>query len=255
MNDDDLRRMLERVRDGGVDVDDAVARLRAGAEPVERLGFAEIDHDRARRCGFPEVIYGAGKTPEEIAAIAERLWARGDRLLCTRAEPAAYEAVRAVVPDARYEARARVIHARRGDEPVGEGLVAIVAAGTADLPVAEEARLTARLMDARVETYYDVGVAGVHRVLAHASRLRDARALVVVAGMEGALPSVTGGLVDRPVVAVPTSVGYGANFGGLSALLGMLNSCAANVCVVNIDNGFGGGYVAALINRGRDECR
>jgi NCAIR mutase (PurE)-related protein len=246
-----LLKILEAVRDGAIPPGDALDQV-AGASP-EDLGFAVLDHGRGVRCGFPEVVLAAGKTAEQVAAIAESIWRRSGRLLCTRADRPAYEAVRAAVPEAEYSAEARTIHAWKGGLPDGTGTVVIVTAGTADVPVAEEARITARLLGARVETCYDVGVAGLHRILHRIDLLRSARALIVVAGMEGALPSVVGGLVDRPVVAVPTSVGYGAGLGGLSALLGMLNSCAANVCVVNIDNGFGAGYVAALINRTSDD--
>jgi NCAIR mutase (PurE)-related protein len=223
---------------------------RPAAEPaLADLGFAQVDHDRARRCGFPEVILGKGKTPAQVAAIFAELAGRATRVLATRCEPAAWEAVRAKVRGARWHELARAITWRKGAAPRGEGLVAIVAAGTADLPVAEEARLTATLMGARVATHYDVGVAGIHRLFRALPRIRRARVAVVVAGMEGALPGVVAGLLERPVIAVPTSVGYGASFGGLAALLTMINSCAAGVSVVNIDNGFGAGYTAALVNR------
>jgi NCAIR mutase (PurE)-related protein len=240
--------ILEAVREGTLAPAAAIEAV--SAEWPEDLGFAVVDHGRGPRCGFPEVILAQGKTPEQVAEIAERIWNRSGRLLCTRAGEGAFEAVRARIPEARYAADARVIHATAAPAAPGVGKVVVVSAGTSDVSVAEEARLTATMLGARVETCYDVGVAGLHRLLDRIEMLRTARALVVVAGMEGALPSVVGGLVDRPVVAVPTSVGYGAAFGGLSALLGMLNSCAANVCVVNIDNGFGAGFVAALINRG-----
>ncbi len=215
----------------------------------ENLGFARVDHDRARRCGFPEVILGTGKSARQVATIFAALARRSDRVLATRTSRAAFAAVRSQVAGAVWHATARAITWRRGKGVRGEGLVAIAAAGTADLPVAEEARVTAELMGARVETHYDVGVAGLHRLLKALPRLRAARVVVAVAGMEGALPSVVAGLLDRPVVAVPTSVGYGASFGGLAALLTMINSCAAGVSVVNIDNGFGAGYIAALVNR------
>jgi len=219
------------------------------ALPYEDLGFAKVDHHRAIRQGFPEVIFGQGKSPEQVAAIAERLAARSDRLLVTRVDPECYEAVRACLPEARYNAVARAITLNRsGSAPSLPG-VSLVCGGTADLPVAEEAAVTAELMDSVVDRIYDVGVAGIHRLLDCLSRLHEARVVVVVAGMEWALPSVVGGLVSAPVIAVPTSVGYGASFGGLAPLLAMLNSCAAGVAVVNIDNGFGAGYLAALINR------
>ncbi|MSR47106.1 MAG: nickel pincer cofactor biosynthesis protein LarB [Planctomycetes bacterium] len=213
------------------------------------LGFAQVDHDRARRCGFPEVILGSGKSPAQVAGIFAELAAHADRVLATRCEPAAFAAVRQKVKSARWHELARAITWQRKRAAGGEGLVAIVAAGTADLRVAEEARITASLMGARVATHYDVGVAGIHRLFRALPRIRKARVVVVVAGMEGALPSVVAGLLDRPVIAVPTSVGYGASFRGLAALLTMINSCAAGITVVNIDNGFGAGYSAALVNR------
>ena len=241
---------------GLLDLLRAVAEGRvAPALAAERLGpsvaefpFATVDLDREARCGFPEVVFGQGKSPAETAAIAARIFAHSGRVLVTRASPPAFAAVQAAIPSAVYFERARVI--RVGHRPErGVGLVAVVSAGTADLPVSEEAALTAEALGANVDRITDVGVAGLHRILAATPRLRAAHAVVVCAGMEGALPSVVGGLVAAPVVAVPTSVGYGANFGGLAALLGMLNSCAANVATVNIDNGFGAGYQAALINR------
>ncbi len=216
--------------------------------PFEDLGFARIDHHRALREGFPEVILGLGKTPEQVAAIAGRILEQSERLLVTRATPEQYGALAAVAPDAIYHGECRAIIVERVILPRNPG-IAVLCAGTADLPVAEEAALTADLMGNQVVRLYDVGVAGLHRLLAHLDVLNAARVLVVVAGMEGALPSVVGGLVGVPVIAVPTSIGYGASFHGLAALLGMLNSCAAGVSVVNIDNGFGAGYLAALINR------
>lgn len=217
-------------------------------DPTEILGYARIDHDRERRCGFPEVIYAERKTPEETAAIAARIVARSGTLLATRASAAHAEAIRMAVPEAEWHARSRIVRLLPKDH-VRTGNVTVVCAGTADLPVADEAALTADALGAAVTRINDVGVAGLHRILAEQEALRAARVLVVVAGMEGALPSVVGGLVDRPVVAVPTSVGYGASLGGIAALLGMLNACAPNITVTNIDNGFGAGYVAALINR------
>ena len=216
--------------------------------PFEDLGFARIDTHREIRTGFPEVILGLGKSPAQIAAIAERIVSRGQALLVTRAQPEAYDAVRAVVADAEYREEARAIVARRGDIVPGNGTVLVLCAGTSDLPVAEEAAVTAEVMGNTVERLYDVGVAGLHRLLSEHDRLRAARVLIVVAGMEGALPSVVAGLVEAPVVAVPTSIGYGASFGGIAALLGMLNSCANGVSVVNIDNGFGAACVASAIN-------
>lgn len=217
--------------------------------PYEDLGFAKLDHHRALRRDFPEVVLGQGKTAEQIAAITERLAAVADRVLVTRASPESFAAVRERLPDATYNAVARAITLNRlKDTPSRQGVM-VVSAGTADLPVAEEAAITAELMDSTVDRAYDVGVAGIHRLLDHLPRLREARVVVVVAGMEGALPSVVSGLVAVPVIAVPTSCGYGASFGGLAPLLAMLNSCSPGVSVVNIDNGFGAGYLAALINR------
>ncbi|HET6202681.1 MAG TPA: nickel pincer cofactor biosynthesis protein LarB [Planctomycetota bacterium] len=246
MSPDDVRSLLARVKSGRVSVEGAMKELRA--LPFRDLEHARVDTHRHLRCGFPEVILCQGKAPEEVARIAVELLGHGDRLLATRATPEIARAVRERVSEAVYDERARTITARRGGGPAPRGLVAVVCAGTADIPVAEEARVTAELMDARVETFYDVGIAGIHRLLGEVPRLQEANALVVVAGMEGALASVVGGLVARPVVAVPTSVGYGASFGGIAPLLTMLNSCAAGVSVVNIDNGFGGGYLAGLIN-------
>jgi hypothetical protein len=245
VNEATLRQLLASVRDGETDLDEALRRLRH--LPFERTAFATVDHHRAIRCGFGEVIFCPGKTPEQVREIFARLAAQGGAVLATRATPEQYAAVRVDFPTADYDASARAVTLRQGEAPEPVGHVAIVAAGTSDLSVAEEARITAEMMGARVTTHYDVGVAGLHRLLAHETALQQATALVVVAGMEGALPSVVGGLVAAPVIAVPTSVGYGASFGGLAALLGMLNSCASGVSVVNIDNGFGAGTVAARI--------
>ena len=218
------------------------------AQPYEDLGFARVDHHRSVRQGFPEVILGLGKTPSQIAAIAAEIVARGSTLLVTRASEAAYEAVRAKVPAASYHAEAGLITLRQQDITPGKGTIIVAAAGTSDLPVAEEAARTAELMGNEVTRLYDVGVAGLHRLLGERERLNAARVIIVVAGMEGALPSVVAGLVSVPVIAVPTSIGYGASFGGIAALLGMLNSCASGVSVVNIDNGFGAASIASLIN-------
>ncbi len=215
--------------------------------PLEDLGFARVDHQRALRQGFPEVVFGPGKTPEQVAAIAERIVAAGHSLLITRTDARTFDMVRQKVPDASFQELARTI-TRPGNAPPGRGIIVVAAAGTADLPVAEEAAVTAEIMGNQVDRLYDVGVAGLHRLLAEHHRLVSARVIVVVAGMEGALPSVVGGLVDVPVIAVPTSVGYGASFGGLTALLAMLNSCASGVAVVNIDNGFGAAALASSIN-------
>ena len=250
MNASDLRHLLEGVRDGSIAAGAAAERILEvlRAAPFEDLGFARVDHHREIRQGFPEVILGVGKTPAQIAAIAGRIVAHGRPLLVTRAGAEAFEAVKAVVPGAHYHAEARAITLSQGDIPRGRGTVLIASAGTSDIPVAEEAAVTAELMGNTIDRLYDVGVAGLHRLLREHSRIQNARVAVVVAGMEGALPSVVAGLVSVPVIAVPTSVGYGASFGGIAALLGMLNSCANGVSVVNIDNGFGASCIASLIN-------
>jgi NCAIR mutase (PurE)-related protein len=250
MTDSELQQLLASVKAGSVAPDDAWARIAGAmrAAPFDDLGFARVDTHRERRQGFPEVILGIGKTPAQIAAIAERLIRHGQALLVTRATPEAFDAVQQVVADAVYHPEARTITSRRGDIPPGRGTVLIACAGTSDLPVAEEAAVTAELMGNTVDRLYDVGVAGLHRLLSEQPRLQTARVVIVVAGMEGALPSVVAGLVKVPVIAVPTSIGYGASFGGVAALLGMLNSCANGVAVVNIDNGFGAGAMASLIN-------
>jgi hypothetical protein len=240
-----IRGLLSKVAAGELTPQDAYESIRQ--LPFEDIGFAKVDHHRALRCGVPEVILCQGKTPAHVAGIAERILAAGSALLATRATQEHYEAVRAVCPEAEYRAVARCIVVRR-DMPKLQGRVVVVTAGTGDLPVAEEAVTTAEMLGARTELISDVGVAGLHRLLAFRQDLEKANVLVVVAGMEGALASVIGGLVAKPVIAVPTSVGYGASFGGVTALLAMLNSCAAGVAVVNIDNGFGAGYLAAFIN-------
>lgn len=252
MTERDVRALLKKVAQHAVSPAEALRLLRA--MPFQAIRDAHVDTQRALRCGFPEVIFCQGKSPETVASIAETILRSGaTRLLGTRADKNHYQAVLRVAPDARFHERARTITVQRDRARRGKGLVMVIAAGTLDIPVAEEARITAEMLGARVETLYDVGVAGLHRLLAHTRRIQEANVLVVVAGMEGALPSVVGGLVNRPVIAVPTSVGYGAHFGGLAPLLTMLNTCAAGVTVVNIDNGFGAGYAAALINRGRDK--
>jgi NCAIR mutase (PurE)-related protein len=245
-----LRALFERVRAGSLSVDDAEQQsleLLRGL-PFEDLGFARIDHHRALRQGFPEVVLGLGKTPAQIAAIAQRIAERGHSLLVTRTDDRAFAAVTAVLPEARFHEDARAITLAKQDTVPGKGVILIATGGTADQPVAEEAAVTAALMGNEVDRLYDVGVAGIHRVLSAHDRLAAARVVIVVAGMEGALPSVVGGLVQVPVIAVPTSTGYGASFGGVAALLGMLNSCASGVSVVNIDNGFGAATIASLIN-------
>jgi NCAIR mutase (PurE)-related protein len=250
MNPSQLIQLLEQVAAGSIPAERAQQMLidALRARPFEDLGFARVDHHRAVRQGFPEVVLGLGKTPAQVAAIATEIAGRGSTLLVTRAGEDAYEAVRMVLPRAVYYAEARIIALRQGDVVPGKGLILIVSAGTSDLPVAEEAAFTAELMGNDVERLYDVGVAGIHRLLGARDRLHAARVIVVVAGMEGALPSVVSGLVSVPVIAVPTSIGYGASFGGIAALLGMLNSCASGVSVVNIDNGFGAANIASLIN-------
>jgi NCAIR mutase (PurE)-related protein len=246
----DLRNLLQQLHSGRLGVDEAHARLVDVFRelPFEDLEFARVDHHRAFRQGFPEVVLGLGKTPAQIAAIGSRIVGRGHSLLVTRTDEAAFAALRELVPGATFDSRARAIVFKQNDIVPGKGTVLITAAGTSDLTVAEEAAVTAELMGNAVDRLYDVGVAGIHRLLTERPRLLNARVVIAVAGMEGALPSVIGGLVQVPVIAVPTSVGYGASFGGIAALLGMLNSCAAGVSVVNIDNGFGAGYLASLIN-------
>jgi NCAIR mutase (PurE)-related protein len=247
VNSTALRKLFEQVKKGRLSADEAVQQLRHF--PFEDLGFAKVDHHRALRQGMPEVIFSQGKTPVQVADIFSRLAQHGGNVLATRATDEQFAAVADKVEKAEYRPLARAIILKRDRKRYGKGVIAVVSAGTSDIPVAEEALVTAEMMGNEVQHIYDVGVAGIHRLLAHRASLSKARAIVVCAGMEGALPSVVGGLVGVPVVAVPTSVGYGAAFGGLAALLGMMNSCASNVSVVNIDNGFGAGYVASLINR------
>ena len=251
MDEQALRALLEGVRQGRVNLDDALDSLRR--LPFDDLGFARLDTHRALRKGFPEVVLCSGKHTDHVVAIIERLAQGPGPILATRATPEVYAAVRQAVPAARYHDLARIIAYEPEPLPKRGGRILVVSAGTADLAVAEEAAVTADVMGNRVERLYDVGVAGLHRLLAHLDRLLAASVVIVVAGMEGALPSVVGGLVRRPVIAVPTSVGYGASFGGLAALLGMLNSCASGVTVVNIDNGFGAGYAASLMNRMQED--
>lgn len=250
MNRPEVWTLLQAVASGSLDIAQAEQRVMEAlrAEPFQDLGFARVDHHRAIRQGFPEVILGLGKTPQQVATIAAEIVKRGSTLLVTRAGEDCFRAVREAVPGAVYLAEARIVALRQGDVAPGKGTILVVAAGTADFPVAEEAACTAALMGNDVDRLYDVGVAGLHRLLGERTRLDQARVVVVVAGMEGALPSVVAGLVAVPVIAVPTSVGYGASFGGIAALLGMLNSCASGVSVVNIDNGFGAANIASLIN-------
>jgi NCAIR mutase (PurE)-related protein len=250
MNRPELRSLLEDVGTGAVTPEAAHQRILQflRQSPFEDLGFARVDHHRSLRQGFPEVVFGPGKTPQQIATIAERIVTAGHNLLVTRTTPEAADAVAARIPGVSFDPVARTITRQGCESPPGRGIIVIAAAGTADLPVAEEAAVSAQIMGNTIDRLYDVGVAGLHRLLAEHARLMSARVLIVVAGMEGALPSVVGGLVDAPVIAVPTSVGYGTSFGGLTALLSMLNSCASGVAVVNIDNGFGAAAIASSIN-------
>ena len=253
LNRQRLQELLEGVRDRRLGVDEGLARL--ASFPLVDLEHSRVDTQRELRCGFAEVVFGQGKSPAELVSIARTILEHHERLLVTRVDPEGARLLRAEVPAAEHHARARVVTVGLPEPKTGEGLVLVVSAGTADGPVAEEAVLTARMLGARTEHLADVGVAGLHRLLARRELLLSARALIVVAGMEGALPSVVGGLVDRPVIAVPTSVGYGASFGGLAALLAMLNSCAAGLVVVNVDNGFGAGYAAARMNHWTEGTR
>jgi len=250
MDRDDLKKLLGQVATGRMTPERALERLRH--MPFEDLGFAKIDHHRALRQGYAEVVFARGKTPAQVAAIVKRMLAgRGAKqnVLVTRADTKTYAAVKRVARTAKFHPLSGVITVQRSREIRGKGLILVVTAGTSDIPVAEEALLTAEMMGNRAEALYDVGVAGLHRLLEHKGKIDAARVIICVAGMEGALPSVVGGLVGVPVIAVPTSTGYGASFGGVAALLGMLNSCASNVSVVNIDNGFGAACVANVINR------
>ena len=247
MDQDQLRSLFEQVRDGAVDIDAAISRMRH--MPFEDLGFAKIDHHRALRHGMPEVILAKGKTPQQVSAIAGCLLENSPNVLITRVSPECANLVTTELSGGEFFPLSGVVRFWRDRTIRGKGKIAVVCAGTSDIPVAEEAQLTAEVMGNTVDTIHDIGVAGIHRLMHNRERLTEARVIVVCAGMEGALPSVVGGLVSCPVIAVPTSVGYGASFNGLAALLGMLNSCASNVTVVNIDNGFGAGYVASLINR------
>jgi NCAIR mutase (PurE)-related protein len=247
MNLQQIEELLRAHKQGELDAAEAARRI--GNLHFEDIGHTRIDHSRATRQGFPEVIFGAGKTRRQIVETLERLVAHAPNVLITRTDADTFGEVRNVVTDAEWHESARLIRVRRDLTERGAGEIVVVTAGTSDIPVAEEAALTAETMGNRVQRIWDAGVAGIHRLLAERERLQSARVLIVAAGMEGALPSVVGGLVSVPVIAVPTSIGYGASFGGVAALLGMLNSCASNVTVVNIDNGFGAGFVASLINR------
>ncbi|HET9529847.1 MAG TPA: nickel pincer cofactor biosynthesis protein LarB [Blastocatellia bacterium] len=247
MTRDRIKKLIEQVQQGRLDADEAADRL--SHLPYEDIEFARIDHHREMRLGFPEVILGQGKSVEQILKIAERILAHSSNLLISRTTEEVFDQVSKIAPDARFHPDARMITVVRDRTERGAGQIAVISAGTSDIPVAEEAAVTAAAMGNHVARIYDVGVAGIHRLFGARQEFDSARVIIVVAGMEGALPSVVGGLVSVPVIAVPTSVGYGASFGGLAALLGMLNSCSSNVTVVNIDNGFGAGFVASLINR------
>ncbi|MBN2319253.1 MAG: nickel pincer cofactor biosynthesis protein LarB [Acidobacteria bacterium] len=249
MKSEQVLDLLNKIREGKLTPDQGLERLKH--LPFEDLGFARVDHHRTLRQGFPEVIFSPGKTPEQVAEIVRSLLRQKSNILVTRSNKTTYNRVRRVTAKARYHDLAHAITVVYDTKTYGDGKIYVVCAGTSDIPVAEEAALTAKLMGNMVETAYDVGVAGIHRLLNIRESLTQASVVIVVAGMEGALASVVGGLLSVPVIAVPTSIGYGSNFGGLSSLLAMLNSCASNVVVVNIDNGFGAGYVASLINRKR----
>ena len=247
MNSEAIKKLFDQVKRGQLSSDEAVQQLRH--LPFEDLGFANVDHHRALRVGMPEVIFGPGKTPPHLAEIFARLGQHGQNVLATRVTPEQVRAVKRKFREAEFHELARAITLTRDETVYGKGKIVVVSAGTSDIPVAEEALVTAQIMGNQIQHVYDVGVAGIHRLLARREVLTEARVIIVCAGMEGALPSVVGGLVGVPVIAVPTSVGYGASYQGIAALLGMLNSCASNVTVVNIDNGFGAGYVASIINR------
>ena len=247
MNINETRELLENVKNGSLTIDKALEDLKE--LPFKDLGYAKVDNHRELRVGYPEVIYCEGKTPEQIRGIVEIMLARGSDILGTRASEEAYKSVKEICPKAEYSKMARTITIKNKVPETTNTYISIVTAGTSDIPVAEEAAVTAEIFGNKVERIYDVGVAGIHRLFDKIDLIRGAKIIIVAAGMEGALASVIGGLVDKPVIAVPTSVGYGANFGGLSALLCMLNSCASGISVVNIDNGFGAGYLASMINK------
>jgi len=247
MHPDDIRRILEDVKKGSLDTESAYNQLRD--LPMADLGYAMIDNHRAMRTGYPEVIFCSGKSVEHVNGIIEHMITKNSNILATRVTKEMSDSVKQICPDAEYNALARTITIRREPVKLTETFIAIITAGTSDIPVAEEASVTAEIFGNKVERIYDVGVAGIHRIFNKFDKIRQARVLIVIAGMEGALPSVIGGLVDKPVIAVPTSIGYGASFNGLAALLGMLTSCASGLSVVNIDNGFGAGYLASMINK------
>lgn len=247
MNLDETRYLLQSIKNGSMSIDDGIKQLED--LPFKDLGYANIDNHRELRVGYPEVIYCDGKTPEQIKGIVEFMLTKENNILGTRASEEAYRAVREICPEAQYDNLARVITIKKKDMETSGSYIAVVTAGTSDIPVAEEAAQTAEIFGNKVERIYDVGVAGIHRLFGRLDLIRGAKVVIVVAGMEGALASVVGGLVDKPVITVPTSIGYGASFGGVAALLTMLNSCASGITVVNIDNGFGAGYAASMINK------
>lgn len=247
MNKDEIKKLLEEVKRGEIPVEKAMDQFKD--LPFGDLGYAKIDNHREMRVGYPEVIYCAGKTVEQVKGIITYMLTKNNNILATRASEEMYHAVKEICPDAQYNSLGRTITLLKKEQKKTDSYIAVVAAGTSDLPVVEEAAVTAEILGNRVERVIDVGVAGIHRLYARLDIIRGAKVVIVVAGMEGALASVVGGLVDKPIIAVPTSVGYGANFGGLSALLCMLNSCASGVSVVNIDNGFGAAYIASMINK------
>jgi len=247
MNKEEIKNLLEGVKDNKINIEEALEKLED--LPFKDLGFAKIDNHREMRVGYPEVIYCAGKTVEQVKKIVEFMLEKGNNILGTRASLEMYLAVKEICQDAEYNDMAKTIVVKRKEKKIPDSYIAVVTGGTSDMPVAEEAAITADILGNRVERIYDVGVAGIHRLFSSLDLIRGARVVIVIAGMEGALASVVGGLVDKPIIAVPTSIGYGANFGGISALLSMLNSCASGVSVVNIDNGFGAAYVASMINR------
>jgi pyridinium-3,5-biscarboxylic acid mononucleotide synthase len=247
MNQDELLRLLEEVKYGRLETDEALRMLKEFT--IKDIGFAQLDTHRALRTGYPEVIFGQGKTPDQVREIIRYLNTLNNNILATRVTEEMYRVVLEICPEAVYHPIARAITIQKTEMKSPDTFIAVIAAGTSDLPVVEEAAVTAEIFGNKVERIIDVGVAGIHRLYDKITRIREARVNIVVAGMEGALPSIVGGLVEKPVIAVPTSVGYGANFGGLSALLGMLTSCASGVCVVNIDNGFGAGFLASMINK------
>ncbi len=247
MTEEEITKMLEQVRSKKLSIDDAVDRLRN--LPYENIGYARVDHHRSLRQGFPEVIFARGKAPEHVAGIVERMLQNHHNILITRGDADLYERIKGLDRRMKFHSLSGAISIRRDRKIRGKGKILVVSAGTSDIPVAEEAQVTAEVMGNRVEVIYDVGVANIHRILGESKQLRSARVIIVAAGMEGALPSVVAGMVSVPVIAVPTSIGYGASLGGIAALLGMLNSCASNVATVNIDNGFGAGYLASVINR------